>query len=152
MYDSVSFAKYVYAICQKKNLDVGNTKFQKLIYAIYGFILAVKGIPIIGENPKTWPYGPVFPKIYKQFEEISKINADIEIENWERILTKEIKECIEKVLLAYGGESAINLTNWSHMKGSPWYVVIEIKGKPDNSVIPDDLIADYFKTHVIANN
>jgi hypothetical protein len=51
-----------------------------------------------------------------------------------------------KGLLVLKSHSA--LSAWTHSKGSPWDVVVNDMQAP-NSIIPDGIIAEYFKKNVI---
>ena len=63
--DSIDVAAYVTKQCAQKNFFVNLTKIQKLVFCVYGAVLATAGERICDEHPKAWPHGPVFPRIYK---------------------------------------------------------------------------------------
>ena len=62
--DSIDVAAYVTKQCAQKNFFVNLTKIQKLVFCVYGAVLATSGVRICDEHPKAWPHGPVFPRIY----------------------------------------------------------------------------------------
>lgn len=145
--DSLDVAAYIAQECQKKNIEYNNTKIQKLLYCAYGIMLAWKNERICNEYPRLWPYGPVFPRVFKY------INHDNQIENYSsefaQRATDNEKLVIEKTIERYGKYSATALSNWSHNPVSPWSRVKE-EGAPWNSFIPDEYIRAYFKEHVLA--
>lgn len=65
-YDSVLVANYLLALANEKGVILNTTKVQKLLYMAYGLLLAEKNRIITDEQPKAWPYGPVFPKTRKK--------------------------------------------------------------------------------------
>lgn len=53
---------------------LNKTQINKLLFICYGMYLAATGGKVLFEDdtPKAWPYGPVFPRVYKNsFQEIS---------------------------------------------------------------------------------
>lgn len=143
-YDSVLGAKYLLALAYEKNIALNVTKVQKLLYILYCYFLAKHNRQIFEETPKAWPYGPVFPrtrnkvdfgKVYKTsdflFQDISR----------EEILNEKFNSVIEK----YSHFSASQLSDWSHMDGSPWDKTVKKDGFNWGDYIPNEYIIDYFK-------
>jgi uncharacterized phage-associated protein len=60
---TLEIAKDIVFLCNKNGYKFNNTKIQKLLYLFVGFCLinGIEEIYDIDENPKLWPYGPVFP-------------------------------------------------------------------------------------------
>lgn len=156
---TIDLAKDIIYLCTKHNISFNNTKIQKLLYLFVGFALindiepresvqneeGEEEISIIDELPKAWPYGPVFPKVHKQYNEIRKIpeNYSISIQD---LATKEI---LEKTIQKWGVLSASRLSEWSHEEGSPWDVVVKQQGSGWNTIIPLGLIREYFENEII---
>lgn len=61
---SVDVAAYIAKQAVIKNYYVDLTKLQKILYACYGTYLAVTGKRLCIDNPKAWPNGPFFQKVY----------------------------------------------------------------------------------------
>ena len=58
---------------------------------------------------------------------------------------------VEKILEVFGVYTAIQLTNMTHAKGTPWDTVVsQIPGGriPANLQIPDELIREHFKAQM----
>ena len=147
MFDSLDVAAYIAQQCQQKGIDFNNTKIQKLLYCAYGIMLAWKGNRICNEYPRLWPYGPVFPRVFKYINHGNRIEEYSNI--FEQSAPEEEKLVIDKTIGKYGKYSASALSNWSHSPISPWSRVKE-EGAPWNSFIPDEYISDYFKEYVLA--
>ncbi len=147
MFDSRDVAAYIAQQCQKNNISYNNTKIQKLLYCVYGVMLAWKDARICDEYPRLWPYGPVFPRVFKF------INAGKEIagfsDNFQNRATDDEKLAVTRVLEKFGKFSAGALSQWSHNPTSPWSRV-KNEGAGWNSFIPDEYIAEYFKERVLA--
>ena len=48
-------------------VNLNKTQVNKLLFMCYGFYLASTGKKLFLETPKAWPYGPVFPNVYKSY-------------------------------------------------------------------------------------
>ena len=107
---------------------------------------------MFSEKPKAWPYGPVFPIVYKKidpYENVPLFDSEMQARY------KENETAFNMVLDAVAmlhTKSAKVLTDWSHRVGSPWYETIyktcpstgEIIQEDWNTVIDFQLISDYF--------
>ena len=90
-YNSIEFSKYIISRLNNfkasdNRYEYDNTKIQKLLYILYGFYWSRRQLRLLDEQPKLWPYGPVFPKVYKHirkngfefnFQNVSPNNEDI---------------------------------------------------------------------------
>lgn len=146
--DSIDVAAYVTKECAQKNFFVNLTKIQKLVFCVYGAVLASSGERICKDHPKAWPHGPVFPRIYKY----TKRHADGIVEalmsheeNLTSILNERPKKIIDTTLNFFGRYNAGTLVNWTHDEDGPWFKSTN-GGKVLQKEIPDNLISDYFKT------
>lgn len=143
MINSVDFAKYILKTSKEKSLDINQTKLQKILYICDGTLLAF-GKNIIDENARAWDYGPVYPKVYKWFQEHKsddfsalEVSKDIQTDN-------DIVKIVSQALDKFGKWTAKSLSDWSHKNGSPWSATMEqTKGKL-NSVINKDYMKLYF--------
>ena len=55
----------------KCNVILNKTQMQKILFMCYGQALVIKNdTPLfVDDTPKAWPFGPVFPRSYKRYEE-----------------------------------------------------------------------------------
>lgn len=146
MFDSRDVAAYIAQQCIQYGYGYNNTKIQKLIYCAYGAVLAVTGKRLCDESPRAWQYGPVFPRVFRaiskgtdlaQYSYLVRHTAD-----------EKILKLIDKAVFIFGKHNASTLSAWSHKEGSPWDSVVH-HGEGLNEVIPDHLIATYFKDQVM---
>ncbi len=143
MYDSVLAAKYLLAIAGSKQVTLNITKVQKMLYIAYGYFLAHRHSSIFNEQPKAWPYGPVFPntRIKVDYtkpldltdEAFATIRQDLELTNlFNRLVDK------------YAQFSSSQFSSWSYKPGSPWDLTTQQKGFDWDQAIPDAFIKNYF--------
>jgi len=143
-YNSISMAKHLAFVYRKYNYKYNNTKLQKLLYACYGSILVLKdNAELIDEKPKILPFGPVFSKVL----EYIKLNPNFTPEPLLNI-EKDVDSIVNQIVKQYGKYSAMSLTNWSHKKGSPWYVMFIEKNCQFSTEIPNELMIQYFSKYV----
>lgn len=62
--NSIDVAAFIAKYVANKNQYINLTKLQKLMYCVYGAVLAFTGDHICKEHPKAWEHGPVFCKLY----------------------------------------------------------------------------------------
>lgn len=146
MFESKDVAAYLAQECNRQNINFNNTKIQKLLYCAYGIMLAWKDERICDEYPRFWPYGPVFPKVFKY------INKGNDIEAYSYVFVDNARDdqktVISKTIERYGKYTATALSEWSHNPSSPW-ARVKAEGAGWNSFMPDEYIRDYFKEYVV---
>jgi len=132
---------------------------QKLIFFAYGWYIAFKDEPLIGERVEAWEYGPLVPTLYHEFKRYGSgpITDFAKEPNWEKLdFTSYIpwideascpedqkayaKALIARIWQVYGSFTALQLSRMTHEPGTPWSQAKE-QGK---RTIPDDLIREYF--------
>ena len=143
-YDSVIAAKYLLALAFQKGIVLNVTKVQKMLYIAYGYFLANHDYVITAEEPKAWPYGPVFPRTRNKvkFDMVYKTSDPelVEIVS-DELVTQTFNNIIDK----YAHYSAAQLSEWSHMDGGPWALTTKENGFNWNEPIPNNYIKTYFK-------
>ncbi|MCD6010460.1 MAG: hypothetical protein K0Q79_322 [Flavipsychrobacter sp.] len=142
-YDSVEVGKYLMALANERGIVLNVTKVQKLLFIVYGYFLAKHNRVIIDEQPKAWPFGPVFPRAKKQIDYSKIIKLDYEYLNVVK-QDAELTEFLIQLLSDFGNLSALTLTEWSHKEGSPWHRTTQQQGFKWNTPIPDEYIKEYF--------
>lgn len=143
---SLDIAKDIAYLCKKEKIDFTNTKIQKLVYLFVGFCLIndIDEINNIDEPPHLWPFGPVFPKVHKNYDSLIKKHQGTEI-----ISTKNAKviKILEETVKKWGIVSAGKLSTWSHLDDSPWDVVYK-SGASWNTKIDLIYLKIYFENNV----
>lgn len=142
-YDSVIAAKYLMALANKDGIVLNVTKVQKMLFIAYGYFLSKHNHVLLKESPKAWPYGPVFPRTRNKVNYGSIISLN-DKELSEILNDEKVTEVFEAIIKKYSPYTASQLSDWSHMKGSPWDKTINQPGFDWNQQIPDNFITNYF--------
>ena len=144
---SNNFAIYLTRKTIQGGFTINVTKLQKMLFACYGHFLAESEDKLFDEHPEAWQYGPVFPSVRANYDNILQIACQT-MNDEEPAWAKEtplVGEVVDFVLSHVGSWTASQLVTWSHQKGSPWSVTthngdIEYLGL----IIMDDVIRKYF--------
>jgi len=148
MYSSITLGKYIILVCKQRDIFLNRTKLQKLMYVIYGAMLAAKGIRSIDEQPRAWPFGPVFPRAQNYFsneDNFSNVASSDEDEFSQIKEDEALIKALEATLDAFGSWTARGLSMWSHEDGSPWDKALQKSKGTFNATIDDSEIKSYFK-------
>lgn len=139
----LKFAAYKY-----HKTILNRTQINKILYYAYGIYLADNDDVLFKDDqPKAWPYGPVFPKVNKKInpseivKSFPKEKNDLFKSNVNALIA--IKEAVDKLY----NKTAYKLTQWTHVDGSPWYqTVFPDDGREVlwNTPIDNDKIKKYF--------
>ena len=152
---SLDFARLIQFAAQKfYKMLLNKTQINKILFYVYGVYLAETDGKCLfkDDTPKAWPFGPVFPKVYKRIDTDEIVNGfPSEIVDAFQSDQKALS-VIENAVKSMHDMSAYDLTKWSHKEGSPWYKTIYnvnedgdvISQNPWNSRIEDNVIKDYF--------
>lgn len=125
---------------------LNKTQMQKLLFMCYGQALTIdEGQPLfLDDTPKAWPFGPVFPRSYKRYEEIAPVDLTVEEKNSFARNERQLA-MIAQTVADYCHISATRLSEWSHQYGSPWQQTVFGGDRAEwNRQISDDVIRRYF--------
>lgn len=151
---SLDYAELLkFAVYKFHRAILNKTQLNKILFYAYGIYLAETGKPLFDDDqPKAWPYGPVFPKVNRL------VKPDIVPEGFspdivslfqsDPVAMQAIKDAANKLY----NKSAFKLTQWSHKEGSPWHQTIypdDAQCRPWDTIIDNGLIQAYFS---IENN
>lgn len=67
LYDVLTIADYIIRRCSGEGYTVSNLKLQKLLYFVQAEFLVAIGKPCFREKIVAWDFGPVVPKVYREF-------------------------------------------------------------------------------------
>ena len=144
-------------------------KLQKLAYFSHGWFLAIEGKPFVNEPIYAWKFGPVIQSIYHEFKGFGESEIDrnarevrfkngsvdyyepqFETEPGAGIQAAFGRALVDRMWDLYGHRSAIQLSNATHAKGTPWRQIHDrfCGSIPLGVKIPDDMIRTYFADHL----
>jgi len=144
---AVDVANELIRVAHETGKSISNMKLQKLLYLAQGIHLAMKNdAPLFEDSIEAWKYGPVVPSVYHKFKIYfsGEIPVAHPFSSESDLLSEEQKKLVRRVVELYGGLSAIALSNFTHLQGSPWYLVYN---DADNfsAEITTSSITAYFK-------
>lgn len=139
-----------YLAFKRQKIVLNKTQVNKLLFMCYGTYMAKKEERLFAESPKAWPYGPVFPKVYKTFDQ-KKMPIALEKETIPEFNSNPLALNICcAVIDKYCHVSAYDLSSWSHKEGSPWYQTVYSETPIVwNKEISDNVIKEYFTEHPV---
>jgi uncharacterized phage-associated protein len=159
-FDSKDVANTILDLGDVRGIPLDPMKLLKLLFFSHGWHLALIGDRLVNENVQAWGFGPVIPSVYHEFKSFGrdpiKLRASrfdyelkdmVEVRIPENEETKDSRALIQRVWDVYSSYSSIQLSNMTHLPGSPWAEVTKDLPKPfpRGIVIPDELIRSYFK-------
>lgn len=143
MADARAVANHLIALAHAQGRELTPMQLLKLTYIAHGFALAVLSKPLIFNAIEAWPYGPVIPDLYHKIKHHrDKPVSEIDGFSVESIGDEE-KKLIEAVFENYCDETGVELSNMTHMAGTPWSKVF-VPGRR-GQIISDDLIEDHYR-------
>lgn len=145
---SIDYANYIrYDAFSRHSVVLNKTQVNKMLFICYGvYLAATDGKKMFtDDSPKAWPYGPVFPRVYKHFGEYKGVAQSV-IEKIEKDDTAY--KIIGYVVDKFFNWTAYQLSEWSHRSDGSWFKTVygaDGQQSPQwNKVIEDSLIQDYF--------
>lgn len=129
----------------KFRIILNKTQMQKLLFICYGLSAAKNKIMFPDDTPKAWPFGPVFPRSYKNYDET--VPADLSENDKKRFAEEpDILRIVSYVVDNFHSYSATRLSEWSHRQGGPWFKTVFPEGGRTawNREISTDEIKNYF--------
>lgn len=158
-YTAASVANAFLSRAFRDGKSISPMKIQKLLYITHGYSLVECDEPILDEVFEAWKFGPVLSSLFHECKRygsgaITQYLKDIDPETSEVSSAPvpddpEINDIIEFVWKNYGGDTAISLSDWTHVKGGPWDEVTEggtrILRHQD---VPNALVKGYFEKNM----
>lgn len=156
-YDAKAVANYFLDVAADHNSSLTPMKLQKLIFFAHGWFLAVYDEPLIADQIEAWQFGPVVPSIYHEFKHarsgaISTKATEFDYSDFELVepsvpkTDKSSRELMHKVWRTYGKLTGVQLSNLTHLPGTPWANArANLEGDGRNVPIDDESIKTHFK-------
>ena len=157
-YDARAVANYFLDLASKEGRSLDPMGIQKLVYFAHGWNLAIYGSPLLQQRVEAWDYGPVIADLYQAFREfgpnpITRAAKKYEFDPITGLVSESIpnisesedakntRALIERVWESYKHLTSIQLSNLTHLPGSPWTLARQ-EGKRE---IDDTLIREYIQ-------
>lgn len=150
-YSSAAIANYFIKKATEQERVLSPLKLIKLVYLAHGWHLALEKEPLINEPIVAWQYGPVIASLYHRFKKFGNDNiteyAPVNVSDEKHLTTsKNTLALLDRVWEVYNKLTAIQLSNLTHEKNSPWDIAWnQQKGKDNyNHAISDQIIQGYY--------
>lgn len=130
---------------ERDSVPLDPMKLQKLVYLAHGWHLLFLRNPLVAQDIEAWTYGPVIPKLYKEFKEFkaSPITRTAILPPGTLTASEVEESLLESVWATYKDKNAIYLSMLTHEPGYAWDIARRVGGSR-SPVIPNDLILDEF--------
>ncbi|MDX7746100.1 Panacea domain-containing protein [Aeromonas veronii] len=143
-YRPVDVAWKIISIASQKNLNLTHMQLQKLTYIAHGLSLAGYKAPLLDQPVSAWKFGPVIPSLYNEFKIYRSGFIPPKVLNVP--MSKNDENLLQLVVDTYGHLSGVQLSELTHMTGTPWDQVWNRGGcNMSNAVISNELIQDYYQ-------
>lgn len=146
---SIDIANCIRIACKNKyRHELTNLQVNKMVYFIYGlYYKNTNNLLFTDDTPKAWPFGPVFPRIFKRYSRPFTFTKETseEIKN-----DSILKNILLHVLDEYHSMSSVELSEMTHGIETPWRITMDNStdenGKPKYNVpIEIETIKDHLE-------
>ena len=154
-YRALTVAKTFLDLAKKEGIELTNLQLQKLVFFAHGISLGALNEPLIEDDVKAWPYGPVIPRLYNRLKHYRNDYVNIDTmqhkENDpdpnERVHGDDMRAVLA-AWNAYKNKTGAQLSTLSHQKNTPWDIVWNQEGRKFEE-IPESIIRDYYKARIV---
>ena len=158
-------ANYFLDLAGRDKKTLNPMKIQKLVYLAHGWCLALTEKPLIQESVEAWTYGPVISDLYHEFKrwgngaiqerateiDVAFVGERLEFQFEEPSIEDEctdpdeVKRLLDRVWEVYERFTAVQLSNMTHQKETPWHITRKNNARKRSVSISDSLIGEHFK-------
>jgi uncharacterized phage-associated protein len=149
MHDSGVVANRFLKLAQAAGVTLTPMQLLKLVYIAHGWMLALYGRSLIGDEVQAWQYGPVIPKLYNKVRTYrgAPVTDELPARRDDKLDGLE-EDLVDQVFRIYGRMSGPALSRITHASGTPWHRTY--KPGEFGVRIPTDLIAGHYE-HLAAS-
>ncbi len=127
----------------RREIDTTPMHVLKLVYLSHGWTLGITGKPLINEHVQAWTYGPVIPSVYYEYRRYGRSPIKDPVIDRSDYFSERQRGIIKGVTDLYKDAEAVELSNITHKRGSPWERIYGA-GRV-GVVIPDAIIEKYYR-------
>lgn len=156
VYDARAVANFLLDYADQKGTKVTLLLLLKMIYYAHGWHLSHRRAPLVKQPFEAWEYGPVVRVVWEAFKGCGRAPLTGRAQRFDVIATShsEVRELVDdeqarflrNIFDAYAHVDALDLSNMTHVAGSPWD---SVWNAPDGAInvgmkIPNDEIRKWF--------
>jgi uncharacterized phage-associated protein len=129
-YDARALANLLLDLADDLGLHLTHMAIHKIIFYAHGWYLAETNAPLVRQAFEAWDYGPVLKPIYEALRRSGKKPVAMRVTHFDPVSGETRVVCadfapsdvsfVRNVLRAYGHLDALELSNLTHRRGSPW--------------------------------
>jgi uncharacterized phage-associated protein len=155
-YDARAVANFLLDYADERKTEVTLMSVLKMIFYAHGWHLSLKRVPLVEQPFEAWEYGPVVRSVWEAFKGSGKAplttrakRLDVVANSYSEVrdpIETDQAEFLRQVFEAYAHVDAFDLSNATHVPGSPWD---KVWNAPDGAInlgmkIPNDEIRKWF--------
>jgi len=145
MCNPIAVANEFLRLAGNNGQKLGSVKLQKLVFFAHGLNLAKFGEPLITGQFEAWDGGPVNLPLQAALgmygiDEIHKL-----LPCKTKLKNKEQLKLVKRVWETFGKLKGFQLSNLTHLPGSPWCQARDNAKEGEMVPISDEIITAYFK-------
>ena len=120
----------------------------KLVYLCHGWMLGLKGRPLINEPVVVGKYGPIVQSVYDRYKVFGSHPISAEPQNHRTDLDREQRQIVEFVMKVYEDFKDTELSAITHEEDTPWSRANESDGI--GGTIPEEGIREHYQKMIQA--
>lgn len=140
-YNATQIANWFINRAERDGRSLSIMSLLKLTYIAHGWRLEITDRPLFNNRIEAWQYGPVIPDVYRAFR-----SQGVDVVNplpGVAPISAPDEPFLEEIWKLYGGLSAFQLSDITHVPGGPWSLATQMGG--NYAHIPDELIKQHYK-------
>lgn len=147
-YNSKDMAQYVVDRRKENNDTVTPLQLMKIVYLCHGWLLGIKGRPLVNDAFEAWQYGPVSRELYEAVRHYRSSPVTVVKGAKALSLDSDEFEVVNNVIDFYAKFDGLRLSALTHEPRSPWDITWSSAGK--NAPISNDLIEHFYARQAAA--
>lgn len=142
-YSAAKIANAFLDVARERGDELTPLKLLKLVYIAHGWAFPLLGGPLINEPAQAWQYGPVVPSLYHSVSQYRAGPITQRVPDFDpQALSAQARQHVHNVYETYGRYSGVQLSNLTHLPGTPWDEAWNQRGR--NAMIQNDRIAHHY--------
>ena len=137
-------ARFMLSEADRQGFTVTPMKLIKMVFLAHGWMLALRGIPLVRKPVEAWDHGPVFPGLYHALKHLGSQPVNLSnLLDVDEEFAPEAKRVMVDAVARYGPLNGERLSALTHAPSSPWDLTYR-RGVQDRP-IPNELIQFYYR-------
>jgi uncharacterized phage-associated protein len=151
-YPSTSIANYFLERASQEGRAITPMQLLKLVYIAHGWHLGYTGQKLITEEVQAWRHGPVIKALYDRLKHFGSgavrgLIAESPFGGLPQPVGADVMPMLDGVWRNYARFSGVELSQMTHMPGTPWSVAWHMQGGKNMMFAPisAELIRDHYQ-------